>query len=80
MELQLSEDQELFLDTTRKLLAAEVGIPAVRALEHDPAGFRPDYWRRGNEINKTLAARDKALLPAVQGRNHAATPAPALPR
>ncbi|MBI5277181.1 MAG: FixH family protein [Burkholderiales bacterium] len=33
-----------------------------------------DYYRRGVEINKTLAARDKANLPAVQGRNHAATP------
>ena len=32
-----------------------------------------DYYRRGIEINRTLA--DKALLPAVQGRNHAATPA-----
>jgi len=35
----------------------------------------PDYYRRGIEINKQLAARDKALLPAQQGRNHAATPA-----
>ena len=34
-----------------------------------------DYYRRGIEINKTLAAKDKALLPALQGRNHAATPA-----
>lgn len=32
-----------------------------------------DYYKRGLEINKTLAA--KAMLPAVQGRNHAATPA-----
>lgn len=34
----------------------------------------PDYYRRGIEINKALAARDKAALPAMQGRNHAATP------
>ena len=33
-----------------------------------------DYYRRGMEINKQLAARDKTLLPAQQGRNHAATP------
>jgi hypothetical protein len=33
-----------------------------------------DYYRRGIEINRTLAARDKATLPALQGRNHAATP------
>lgn len=37
-----------------------------------------DYYRRGIEINKALA-REKALLPAVQGRNHAATP-PAQPQ
>jgi hypothetical protein len=33
----------------------------------------PDYYRRGIEINRTLA--HKAQLPALQGRNHAATPA-----
>lgn len=35
-----------------------------------------DYYRRGIEINRTLA-RDKALMPALQARNHAATPPPA---
>ena len=39
-----------------------------------------DYYRRGVEINKTLAAqRGKAMLPALQGRNHAATPPAASP-
>lgn len=34
-----------------------------------------DYYRRGIEINKALAAQSaKSLLPALQGRNHAATP------
>jgi uncharacterized protein len=32
-----------------------------------------DYYRQGLEINKQLA-RERALLPAMQGRNHAATP------
>ena len=32
-----------------------------------------DYYRRGTEINKT-PAKDKAMMPALQGRNHAATP------
>lgn len=37
-----------------------------------------DYYRRGIEINKSLAEQEaKALLPALQGRNHAASPAPA---
>ena len=62
MELQLSEDQEMFLDTTRKLLAAEVPIPAVRALESDPAGFTPRYWRRGAELGWT-----SMLVPEADG-------------
>ncbi len=39
-----------------------------------------DYYRQGIEINKTLreGASTKALLPAVQGRNHAATPSGAI--
>lgn len=36
-----------------------------------------DYYREGVEINKTLAA--KKLLPALTGRNHAATPADDVP-
>lgn len=35
-----------------------------------------DYYRQGIDINKTLAAkRAGALAPAMQARNHAATPA-----
>jgi hypothetical protein len=34
-----------------------------------------DYYRKGIDINKTIA-RDRAMLPALQGRNQAATPAP----
>lgn len=35
-----------------------------------------DYYQQGIDINKTLAAqRARALAPAMQGRNHAATPA-----
>jgi hypothetical protein len=38
-----------------------------------------DYYRQGIEINRQLA-RERAMLPALQGRNHAATPAtPAKP-
>lgn len=40
-----------------------------------------DYYRQGIEINKTLASQTpSALVPAMQARNHAATPAPAPPR
>ncbi len=37
----------------------------------------PDYYRRGIEINKALAV--KKLMPALAGRNHAATPEADLP-
>jgi hypothetical protein len=36
-----------------------------------------DYYRQGIEINKSLA--DKKLMPAMTGRNHAATPVDDLP-
>ncbi len=32
-----------------------------------------DYYRKGIEINKTLDAKRDGLVPAIQGRNHAAT-------
>jgi hypothetical protein len=36
-----------------------------------------DYYKRGLEINKTLAAeKDLQLAPAMQSRNHVVTPKP----
>lgn len=32
-----------------------------------------DYYRQGIDINKTLAATDASLAPAILARNHAAT-------
>lgn len=49
-------------------------ITTVLAVRGADPVVEADYYRKGIEINKALAARDKALLPAVQGRNHAATP------
>jgi hypothetical protein len=58
------------------LAVVVAGFATLAIALHSPDPVvAPDYYRRGIEINKTLAARDKALLPAVQGRNHAATPA-----
>jgi alkylation response protein AidB-like acyl-CoA dehydrogenase len=62
LELELSEDQEFFLETTRRFLAAEAPIPTVRALEQDPAGFTTDYWRRGAELGWT-----SMLVPEADG-------------
>lgn len=39
-----------------------------------------DYYRRGIEINRSLPSQDRSLVPAMQGRNHAATPQKDLPK
>ncbi|RUP25118.1 MAG: nitrogen fixation protein FixH [Curvibacter sp.] len=45
----------------------------------DPV-IEADYYKRGVEINKTLPDADpKAMMPALQGRNHAATPTQDIP-
>lgn len=48
-------------------LAIAIGTP-------DPV-IADDYYRRGLDINKTLAAeKDLQLAPAMQTRNHVVTP------
>ena len=53
MELQLSAEQEIFGDTTRKFLGEHMPVAGLRALRHDQAGFPPDYWRRGAGLGWT---------------------------
>jgi hypothetical protein len=36
-----------------------------------------DYYRKGMQINRTLADNPASLAPAVKARNHAATGVPA---
>jgi hypothetical protein len=48
-------------------------VTAWLAMSNPDPLLAHDYYRRGVEINETLA-KDKAMLPALQGRNHAATP------
>jgi alkylation response protein AidB-like acyl-CoA dehydrogenase len=62
VELELSDDQTFFVETTRKFLAAECPIAAVRGLEHDPAGFDRGWWRRGAELGWT-----SMLVPEADG-------------
>ncbi len=62
MELELSEDQEFLRQTTHKFLAAECPIAAVRALEHDPVGYRPEWWRQAADLGWT-----SLLVPAEGG-------------
>lgn len=56
------------------VVVAGVATIVIAVQRPDPV-VDADYYRRGIEINKTLAAGDKSHLPALQGRNHAATPA-----
>lgn len=55
------------------VVIAGIATAVIASRGADPV-VDTDYYRRGIEINKALAARDKAQLPAMQGRNHAATP------
>ena len=53
MDLELSEDQEFFQETTRKFLESEIPLPAVRRMAEAPAGFDRAWWRRGAELGWT---------------------------
>lgn len=62
------------------VVVAGVATVMIAVARPDPV-VAEDYYRRGIEINKTLAqqreaAEAAALRPALQARNHAATPAP----
>src|SRR5436190_16940614 len=50
MELVLSQDQQLFRDTTRKFLETSSPLTVVRRLADDPDGFERAWWRRGAEL------------------------------
>ena len=51
-------------------------VTAWLAMSNPDPVLAGDYYRRGAEIHKA-PAKDKAMMPALQGRNHAATESPA---
>ncbi len=53
MDLDLSSDQELFLETTARFLAASWTTAEVRRLIGDPAGFEREAWGQGAELGWT---------------------------
>ncbi len=54
MDLQLSDDQELFDETTAKFLDASCPTPTVREwAEKQPGGFPREWWREGAELGWT---------------------------
>ena len=62
MELELSEDQEFFRETTAKFLTAECPLTTLRSLESNPDGFDREFWRRGAELGWT-----SMLVPEADG-------------
>jgi alkylation response protein AidB-like acyl-CoA dehydrogenase len=50
MLLALGSDQELFRETTARLLDELVPVAELRRLREDPLGFDDAYWRRGAEL------------------------------
>ncbi len=53
MDLDLSDDQQLFQETTHKFLAATWPTTSVRALIDDPIGFDRTVWAQGAELGWT---------------------------
>jgi alkylation response protein AidB-like acyl-CoA dehydrogenase len=50
MDLDLTDDQELFRSTTRKFLEAELPTARVRQLTEDAVGVDAALWRQGAEL------------------------------
>ena len=59
MDLDLTPDQELLRDTTRKFLHGTVPLTAVRALAENAAGFDRGWWQRGAELGWTSLLVDE---------------------
>jgi alkylation response protein AidB-like acyl-CoA dehydrogenase len=53
LKLDLSPDQELVRDTTRRFLAERSPLTEVRRLADDPAGYERAWWRQGAELGWT---------------------------
>jgi len=53
VQLELSEDQEFFRETTRKFLESEAPLSAVRALYESAEGFDRLWWKQAAELGWT---------------------------
>jgi alkylation response protein AidB-like acyl-CoA dehydrogenase len=59
MDLELTPDQELLRDTTRRFLQASVPLTSVRSLVDDPSGFDRAWWKKGAELGWTSLLVDE---------------------
>lgn len=54
MDLRLTDDQQLFRETTRKFLETTLSLETVRQLaDSEPAGFDRKWWKRGADLGWT---------------------------
>ena len=53
MLIALNRDQELFRETTARLLSERVPVEELRRLRDDPGGYDDEYWRRGADLGWT---------------------------
>ena len=53
MEPQLTSDQQLFAETSRKYLEDKADVTTLRQLRHDERGYDPAYWQQGCELGWT---------------------------
>jgi alkylation response protein AidB-like acyl-CoA dehydrogenase len=53
VNVELTEEQEFFRDTTRRFLESEVPLTSVRELFESTHGFERDWWRKAAELGWT---------------------------
>ncbi len=53
MLIALNRDQELFRETTARLLSERVPVEELRRLRDNPGGYDDEYWRRGADLGWT---------------------------
>jgi alkylation response protein AidB-like acyl-CoA dehydrogenase len=53
MQLELTDDQQFFRDTTARFLDEQAPVAELRRLRDDPVGFDEKYWHRGADLGWT---------------------------
>jgi len=53
VELELTSDQEFFVETTSKFLEDKAPVVELRAMRNDPTGYQGDYWQQGAQLGWT---------------------------
>lgn len=61
MQFQLTDDQRLLVETTRRFLADTSSIAATRRLADTDDGFSRDWWQRGADLGWTSLLAPEAL-------------------